>query len=80
MPAKPVAPSPSGDLQPIGLARPAQRALAGAGITSLRQLVCVTEAELLTLHGMGPNGVARIRAAMRGAGIDFAAPKKGAVK
>lgn len=37
---------------PKGLASPARRALAGAGITSLEQFTQITEAELMKLHDM----------------------------
>jgi len=80
MPAKPASSPPSGDLTSIGLARPGLRALAGAGITSLGQLARFTEADLLALHGVGPNGVAKIRTAMKEAGIAFAKPAQGAMK
>ncbi len=49
---------------PAKLAKPAQRALAGAGIRSLTDLTKRTEAEVLALHGMGPNAMALLRAAM----------------
>lgn len=65
----------SGDQQsdfPPKLAAPAQRALAGAGYTRLEQLTQVTEAELKTLHGMGPKAIAQLRQALAEAGLDFA--------
>jgi hypothetical protein len=46
------------------LAAPVQRALAGAGLTQLKQLPKLTEAELLQLPGMGKNVVATLRAAL----------------
>jgi hypothetical protein len=46
------------------LARPAQRALARAGISRLAQLAGRSEAELLSLHGLGPSAVATLRAAL----------------
>jgi hypothetical protein len=58
------------------LAAPAQRALAGAGYTRLQQLTKVTEADLLALHGMGPNAVRVLREALRARGLAFAAEKK----
>lgn len=45
----------STDLPAIG--RPATRALAAAGITSLDQVATRSEAELLALHGVGPRAV-----------------------
>ena len=54
------------------LAKPAQRALAGAGITRLSQLSNITEAELANLHGMGPKAIGQFRAALAAAGKSFA--------
>jgi hypothetical protein len=56
---------------PKGLAKPAQRALANAGITSLKQLAAYGEAEVLALHGMGPNAMGALRAALSSAGLTF---------
>ena len=57
------------------LAQPAQRALAGADIKSLKDLVGRTEAEIVQLHGMGPNAVAKLKAAMQEQGLSFAPPR-----
>lgn len=54
------------------LAAPAQRALQSVGITELKQLTRVTEAELSRLHGMGPNALARLRQALKEKGWSFA--------
>ena len=54
---------------------PAQRALEGAGITSLKQLTKVTEAELSQLHGMGPNALGKLREALKAKGLSFKAGK-----
>lgn len=54
---------------PDGLASPARRALEQAGIERLEDLAKFTEAELLDLHGMGPNAVAKLRAALADAGL-----------
>lgn len=54
---------------PAGLAAPARRALASAGMTRLEQLSKASEAELMRLHGMGPNAMKKIRAALRAAGL-----------
>jgi hypothetical protein len=67
---------PQGDL-PAGLARPAQRALAGAGISRLRQLARLTEAEIKQLHGIGPNALEKLRRALRAKGLSFAGTKRG---
>ena len=45
----------AGDLPAIG--RPATRALAGAGITTLDQVATHPRAELLALHGVGPRAI-----------------------
>jgi predicted Fe-Mo cluster-binding NifX family protein len=54
------------------VAAPARRALAAAGITSLAQLARRTESELLALHGMGPNALAALRAALAANGKKLA--------
>ena len=50
---------------------PAQRALQSAGITSLKQLTNISEAELLQLHGMGPNALGKLREALKANGFSF---------
>ncbi len=62
---------PAGDL-PKAIA-PAQRALAAASITRLQQLTCVSEAELLKLHGVGPKAVRILRETLSQHGMQFAA-------
>jgi hypothetical protein len=57
---------------PAGLARPAQRALAAAGYTTLDQLTRVSEQDLSQLHGMGPTAVRQLRDALAAAGLGFA--------
>jgi DNA-directed RNA polymerase alpha subunit len=57
------------------LAAPAQRALQSAGITTLKQLTKITEAELLQLHGMGPNALGKLRQALAEKGLSFASEK-----
>jgi hypothetical protein len=59
------------DLTP-GLSKPAQRALAGAGYTSLEQLNGASEADLLKLHGMGSKGIRILREALAAKGLAFA--------
>ncbi|MEU6860031.1 helix-hairpin-helix domain-containing protein [Glycomyces sp. NPDC046736] len=49
-----------GDL-PRGIGRPATRALADAGITTLDQVEAMTDAELTALHGVGPKTVRVLR-------------------
>jgi hypothetical protein len=57
---------------PSGLAKPAQRALAGAGYTRLEQLSKVSETEVRELHGMGPKALDLIRDALAAKGQTFA--------
>jgi hypothetical protein len=66
---------PKGDL-PAGLAQPAQRALAGAGIQNLKQLSRFSEAEVKQLHGIGPNALDQLRSALAAKGLSFAGRKK----
>jgi hypothetical protein len=56
---------------PKGLAKPAQRALASARITSLKQLAGKREADIAALHGMGPNAVTALKRALKAAGLSF---------
>jgi hypothetical protein len=58
-----------------GLAKPARRALAAAGITRLQHFSKFTEGEIAALHGMGPNALDKIRRALREAALGFAGPK-----
>lgn len=55
-------PGQVGDL-PASIGRPATRALAGAGLTSLADVARRTDAELLALHGVGPKAVRLLREA-----------------
>lgn len=57
---------------PKGVARPAQRALAGAGYQRLEQLAEISEAELKKLHGMGPKAIGLLREALAAQGLTFA--------
>ncbi|MBI5879668.1 MAG: hypothetical protein HZB53_18630 [Chloroflexi bacterium] len=56
---------------PDDLAAPALRALLNAKITRLTQLTKRTEAEILALHGMGPNGTSKLRQALKSKGLAF---------
>lgn len=56
---------------PSGLARPALRALAAAGITRTADFRKISEAELKQLHGMGPKAIETIRQALADAGLAF---------
>ena len=66
--------NPTSDL-PTGLSAPARRALDGAGITHLEQLVRISEAELKAMHGMGPNAINKIRTALAERKLSFADDK-----
>jgi DNA-directed RNA polymerase alpha subunit len=57
------------------LAKPAQRALAGAGIVRLEQLTGMIESDLLKLHGMGPKALETLRRALAARGLSFAVDK-----
>ncbi|MGE0625326.1 MAG: helix-hairpin-helix domain-containing protein [Pseudomonadales bacterium] len=56
---------------PKGVARPAQRALAAAGITTLAELARRSEAEVTALHGMGPKAIEALKLAMAAQGLTF---------
>jgi DNA repair protein RadC len=61
---------------PAKLAAPAQRALANAGIQNLKQLSKFSETEIKQLHGIGPNALKQLHAALAAQGLSFAAEKK----
>jgi hypothetical protein len=60
---------------PVGLSRPAQRALVEAGYWRLEQLAEVSEAELKQLHGIGPKALGQLRSALSAKGLSFANEK-----
>lgn len=53
------------------LSQPAQRALANAGIQSLKELAGLTEKEFLSLHGIGKSALPPVKAAMAAKGLAF---------
>lgn len=53
------------------LSAPARRALEYAGIHTLAQLATKTEAEILTLHGMGPASIPKLRKALAAEKLSF---------
>jgi hypothetical protein len=53
------------------LASPAQRALASAKIAKLEDLKRFSEAEVAALHGMGPNAMASLAAALKAAKLGY---------
>lgn len=56
---------------PERLANPAKRALASAGIEYLEQLCSFRESEIRKLHGIGPNTLRLLRAALDETGLDY---------
>ena len=53
------------------LAKPALRALEGAGIRNMESLTKLTEKEFARLHGIGPNAIKMLRQAMEEKGLSF---------
>ncbi|MEN9649762.1 MAG: hypothetical protein RL094_729 [Candidatus Parcubacteria bacterium] len=53
------------------ISAPATRALASANIKTLKDLSKWTESKLLTLHGIGPSALPKLRAALKAKGISF---------
>jgi len=60
---------------PVGLAAPAQRALAAAGITRLEQLTRFSEADLMQMHGIGPKALELLRQTLAAKGLYFTEKK-----
>jgi len=60
---------------PKGVSKPALRALASVGVTSLDQVTRFTETELLALHGMGPKAIGIIKAALLAKGKSLSKDK-----
>ncbi len=61
----------SSDELPAGLAAPARRALASAGITTLTACTKFTEKDLAKLHGIGKNALTKIKKALADRGLSF---------
>lgn len=61
---------------PAKLAKPAKRALVGAGYINLEQFTNVTEAEIMNLHGMGPKAIEELRRVLNEKGLSFASASK----
>lgn len=62
-----------GEWKKLGLAAPARRALVNAKIIKIDDLKKITEAKLISLHGMGPSSLPKIKSAMRKKKIKFKA-------
>jgi hypothetical protein len=60
----------SGDFD--GLAAPARRALANAGVARLEDLTRMRESDVARLHGMGPNALAKLKDKLGERGLGFA--------
>lgn len=60
----------SGDLPK--LSAPAQRALAAAGVQSLKQLSKFSEKQVKQWHGIGPNALNQLRKALHANDLSFA--------
>ena len=56
---------------PSELAKPARKALDGAGYVKLEQFTVLSEVEVLKLHGMGPKALEQIRLALNDRGLSF---------
>jgi hypothetical protein len=50
---------------PATIGKPALRALAAAGITSLEDVARANEDDLLALHGVGPRAIRILKAALK---------------
>ena len=66
---------PESDL-PAKLGKPAERALANAGIRRLADLTKFSEAEIKKLHGVGPHAINELRSALQAKGLSFARDKE----
>jgi DNA-directed RNA polymerase alpha subunit len=50
---------------------PARRALENKGISTLKQLSKYNEDEILSLHGMGPGSIPKLKSELEKAGLSF---------
>ena len=53
------------------LSAPARRALENKGIKTLKQISQFSEEEILSLHGMGPGSLPKLRNALQSEGLSF---------
>lgn len=53
------------------LSAPAKRALENNGLTSLHKIAACTEKEILSLHGIGPSALPKLKSALLSAGLHF---------
>jgi predicted flap endonuclease-1-like 5' DNA nuclease len=61
------------DELPAGIGKPALRALKGAGIRTLTQVARRSEAELASLHGVGPKALGILKRSLAQQGASFRA-------
>ena len=54
-----------------GLGAPARRALEREDIFTLKKLSSYTEKELLSLHGLGPSAIPKLRKELKAKGLSF---------
>lgn len=62
-----------GEWKKLGLAAPARRALVDAKILKIDDLNKISEEKLISLHGIGPSSLPRIKSAMKKKRISFKA-------
>lgn len=53
------------------ISKPATRALAEMGVTTLEQIARLSEAELLALHGFGPKAITILKPALAAHGLSL---------
>jgi hypothetical protein len=53
------------------ISAPARRALERENLTSLRSLSQISEKELLSLHGVGPSSIPKLKAALAAVDLSF---------
>jgi DNA-directed RNA polymerase alpha subunit len=56
---------------PKRLAAPARRALHAANIRNLAELANKSEADIVRLHGIGPNAIKQLKVALKAKGMSF---------
>ncbi len=61
---------------PVKLSRPAQRALANASISTLKQVSKYSPGEIAALHGIGPTTIVALKKALSANGLSFSPDKK----
>jgi hypothetical protein len=53
------------------LSAPARRALENKNITTLKKLATYSESDILSLHGMGPGSIPKLKSALSSSGLSF---------